>query len=80
MQQYLRDVADHTAQVNERIDGFRHLLRDILTVNATLVAQRQNQAMKHLAQSSHAQNEEIKKISAWRRSCSHHHWWAPCMA
>ncbi len=65
LQQYLRDVADHTAQANERIDGFRSMLRDILTVNATLVAQRQNEEMKHLAESSNAQNEEVKKISAW---------------
>ena len=65
LQQYLRDVADHTAQVNERIDGFRFMLRDILTVNATLVAQSQNEEMKHLAESSNAQNEEVKKISAW---------------
>lgn len=41
------------------------MLRDILTVNATLVAQRQNEEMKHLAESSNAQNEEVKKISAW---------------
>lgn len=65
LQQYLRDVADHTAQANERIEGFRFMLRDILTVNATLVAQRQNEEMKHLAESSNAQNEEVKKISAW---------------
>jgi len=65
LQQYLRDVADHTAQVNERIDGFRFMLRDILTVNATLVAQSQNEEMKHLAASSNAQNEEVKKICAW---------------
>ena len=65
LQQYLRDVADHTAQANERIDGFRFMLRDILTVNATLVAQSQNEEMKHLAESSNAQNEEVKKISAW---------------
>ncbi|UVJ41413.1 magnesium and cobalt transport protein CorA [Arthrobacter sp. CJ23] len=65
LQRYLRDVADHTAQANERIDGFRFMLRDILTVNATLVAQRQNEEMKHLAEASNAQNEEVKKISAW---------------
>ena len=65
LQQYLRDVADHTTQANERIDGFRLALRDILTVNATLVAQRQNEEMKHIAEASNAQNEEVKKISAW---------------
>lgn len=65
LQQYLRDVDDHVTQVNEKIDGFRFMLRDILTVNATLVAQRQNEEMKHLAEASNDQNEEVKKISAW---------------
>jgi magnesium transporter len=65
LQRYLRDVADHVTQVNEHIDGFRVALRDILTVNATLVAQRQNEEMKTLSQASNAQNEEVKKISAW---------------
>jgi magnesium transporter len=65
LQRYLRDVADHVTQVNEHIDGFRVALRDILTVNATLVAQRQNEEMKILSQASNAQNEEVKKISAW---------------
>ena len=52
-------------QVIERVDGFRQLLRDILTVNATLVAQQQNEEMRALTEASHAQNEEVKKISAW---------------
>ena len=51
LQRYLRDVADHATTVAERVDGFRQMLADILTVNATLVSQ--------------AQNEEIKKVSAW---------------
>lgn len=65
LQRSLRDVADHVTQVIERVDGFRELLRDILTVNATLVAQKQNEEMKSLTLASHAQNEEVKKISAW---------------
>ena len=65
LQRNLRDVADHVTVVNERIDGFRLLLRDILTVNATLVGQRQNEEMKTLSEASNAQNEEVKKISAW---------------
>ncbi|PZR52116.1 transporter [Xylanimonas oleitrophica] len=58
LQAWLRDVVDHLTEVAERIETFRGALRDILTVNATLVAQRQNEEAK-------AQNEEIKKISAW---------------
>ncbi|TDC76817.1 magnesium and cobalt transport protein CorA [Streptomyces hainanensis] len=65
LRRYLRDVADHATQATERVDGFRQALQDILTVNATLVSQRQNEEMKALAEAGHAQNEEIKKISAW---------------
>ncbi len=65
LQESLRDVADHTAHAAERIEGFRITLRDILSLNATLVAQRQNEEMKNLAEASNAQNEEVKKISAW---------------
>jgi magnesium transporter len=65
LRSYLRDVADHVTQVNERIEGFRLQLRDILTVNATLVAQRQNEEIRELTETSIAQGEEVKKISAW---------------
>ncbi|WP_369132074.1 magnesium and cobalt transport protein CorA [Modestobacter sp. I12A-02662] len=65
LQSYLRDVADHVTQVNERVEGFRLQLRDILTVNATLVAQRQNDEIRELTEASIAQGEEVKKISAW---------------
>ena len=61
----LRDVADHVAQVNERIDSLRVLLRDILQVNSILVAQKQNEEMTALSRTSNAQNDEVKKISAW---------------
>ncbi|MDG5808014.1 magnesium and cobalt transport protein CorA [Streptomyces ossamyceticus] len=65
LQRYLRDVADHATTVAERVDGFRQALGDILTVNATLVTQAQNEEMKALAEAGHAQNNEIKKISSW---------------
>jgi magnesium transporter len=65
LQRYLRDVADHATTVVERVDGFRQMLQDILTVNATLVNQKQNDEMKHLTEASYAQNEEVKKVSAW---------------
>jgi len=51
LQRNLRDVEDHAIKVIERIDGFRTLLESILTVNVTLVGQRQN--------------EEVKRISSW---------------
>ena len=37
----------------------------MLTVNATLVAQQQNEEMRRLSEASNLQNEEVKKISAW---------------
>jgi len=51
LQRYVRDVQDHVLQVVERVDGFRELLSNILSVNHTLVGI--------------DQNEEVKKISAW---------------
>ncbi|GAA1697228.1 magnesium/cobalt transporter CorA [Fodinicola feengrottensis] len=65
LRRYLRDVADHATTVAERVDGFRQMLSDILTINATLVSQAQNEEMKHLAEISFAQNDQVKKISSW---------------
>lgn len=65
LQRYLRDVEDHVIGTVEQIDEFRNLLRDILTVNATLVAQQQNEEMKALSELSVQQNDEVKKISGW---------------
>lgn len=65
LQRALRDVADHLTIVNERVEGFRQLLRDILAVNGTLVAERQNARMAELSENSIRQGEEVKKISSW---------------
>ena len=65
LQRYLRDVADHATTVTERVAGFRQSLSDILTVNATLVNQAQNEEVKRLTEASFAQNEEVKRISGW---------------
>jgi magnesium transporter len=65
LRSYLRDVADHVTGITERVEGFRSQLREILTVNATLVAQRQNDEIRELTLTSIAQGEEVKKISAW---------------
>jgi magnesium transporter len=55
---YLRDVQDHALRVHEQADGFSQLLQNILNVNLTLET-------KALNEISNAQNEEVKKISAW---------------
>ncbi|HLM77680.1 MAG TPA: magnesium/cobalt transporter CorA [Rubrobacteraceae bacterium] len=51
VRRYLRDVRDHLLRVVERVEGFRELLNNILSVNLTMVGINQN--------------EEVKKISAW---------------
>lgn len=51
LQAYLQDVADHLAQAGIRVSELRDALSQILSVNSTLVAQRQN--------------EDMKKISGW---------------
>ncbi len=65
LQRSLRDVADHAIRVVERADAFRALLQNALTVHTTLVSQQQNDEMRSLTEASLAQNEEVKKISAW---------------
>ena len=47
----LRDVRDRVLRVTERVQGFRELLANILSVNLTLVGINQN--------------DQMKKISAW---------------
>ncbi|PLW74493.1 magnesium and cobalt transport protein CorA, partial [Streptomyces sp. DJ] len=51
IQKYFRDVADHLARVNEQVVSFDDLLNSILQAN--------------LAQVTVAQNEDMRKISAW---------------
>jgi len=65
LKRQLRDVQDHAVHVAERVEGFRQLLGNALTVNSTLVAQRQNEQTAKLTEASLAQSEEVKKISSW---------------
>lgn len=62
---YLRDVRDHVIKVVEQVDGFRQLLQSILTVNSTLVTQRQTEETQRLTEASFNQSEEVKRISSW---------------
>jgi magnesium transporter len=55
---YLRDVQDHAIRVEEQAHAFRALLQNILSVNLTLET-------KAASEASHAQNEQVKRISAW---------------
>lgn len=51
LQRHLHIVQDHALRITERVDGFRHMLQNILSVNLT--------------GASIAQNDQVKKISAW---------------
>ena len=62
LQRYLRDVKDHVIRIVERVDSFRTLLQNALTVHSTLVSQQQNDEMRSQTETSVAQNEEVKKI------------------
>ena len=65
LRSYLRDVTDHLTTVAESIDQFRRSLRDILTVNATLMTQRQIEEIRELNESGQEENVAMKRISAW---------------
>jgi len=58
LQRNLRDVEDHVEHLISKVQGFRELLQNALTLDGTLTANRQNEA-------SAAQNEQVKKISSW---------------
>jgi magnesium transporter len=58
LQRSLRDVLDHTIRIVERLGAFRVILDNALTVNSTLVTQRQTETAL-------AQNEQVKTISGW---------------
>jgi magnesium transporter len=61
----LRDVLDHVTQISERIEAYRTLLQNALTVHATLVAQTQNEETQRLTEASLAQGDQVKRISSW---------------
>lgn len=65
LESYLRDVADHVVYVKERLDEFKALLRDILSVNTGLVGQRQTEEAQQLSAAANRQAEEARKISGW---------------
>ena len=65
LQHYLRDVYDHAIRVTERVEGFREILQNILSVNLTLVGLQQNEEVKALSEAAIEQNDQVKRISAW---------------
>jgi len=65
LRSYLRDVTDHLTNIVESIDQFRRSLRDILTVNATLMTQRQIEEIRELNESGQEESVAMKRISSW---------------
>jgi magnesium transporter len=65
VRRYLRDVQDHAKRVTERVESFREILQNILSVNLTLVGLQQNEEVKAQSQVSIEQNDQVKKISGW---------------
>lgn len=65
LQRSFRDVLDHVLRVVDKAGELGGTLQNALTANATLVAQRQNEEMERLTQTSLAQTEQTKKISSW---------------
>ena len=65
LQRSLRDVHDHAIRIVDRVDSFRALLQNALTVQTSLIGQRQNEETRLLTEASLVQNEEVKKISSW---------------
>ena len=61
----LRDVLDHVTRIAERVEGFRLLLQNALTTNATLVTQRQNDQMERLSRDQYEQGNQVKRVSSW---------------
>ncbi|MEQ1735447.1 MAG: CorA family divalent cation transporter, partial [Rhodoglobus sp.] len=65
LQQSLRDVLDHTLRIVAKADSFRAILQNALTVQSTLVTQKQNDEVRNLTQASIEQGDQVKKISSW---------------
>ena len=59
------EIADRARYVDGRVAAFRHTLDNALTVHATIVDQRRNDAMQRMTEQSIQQNEQVKKISSW---------------
>ena len=61
----MRDVEDHYTRVLERVENYRALLTNLVNVQATLVAQRQNDEMARMTEAGFEQNEQMKRVSSW---------------
>jgi magnesium/cobalt transport protein CorA len=58
----VRSIADSE---KEYLQGVIDFYQTVLTLRSTIAAQAQNEEVGQLTQASYAQNEQVKKISAW---------------
>lgn len=65
LQRSLRDVVDHLIPICDRIDNYRQLLQNSLTVHLSLATQAREVQMAKMTQTSIDQSEAMKKISSW---------------
>ena len=61
----MRDVEDHYTRVLDRVENYRALLTNLVNIQATLVAQRQNDEMARMTEAGYEQNEQVKRVSSW---------------
>jgi magnesium transporter len=65
LQRHLRDVQDHAILVQDQVADFRALLQNMLSVNLAVLGLQQNEEVKALTEAAIAQNDDVKRISAW---------------
>lgn len=61
----LRDVVDHLIPICDRIDNYRQLLQNVLSVHLSLATQAREEEMAQMTQTSIEQSDSMKKISSW---------------
>lgn len=65
LQHSLRDVVDHLIPICDRIDNFRQLLQNTLSVHLSLATQAREEEMAQMTQKTVDQSDAMKKISSW---------------
>lgn len=59
------EIADRARYIDARVSAFRSTLDNALTVHATILDGRRNDAMQRMTEQSIEQNGQVKKISSW---------------
>lgn len=59
------EITERARYIDARVSAFRQTLDNALTVHATIVDQRRNDAMQKMTEDGIRQNDQVKKISSW---------------